>query len=408
MSQILNDDIRNVIIIGSGPSGYTAALYTARANLQPLLIAGSLDPKTSRIKGGQLMFTSDIENFPGAIEDGDADVENVKGVSGPELMHRMEIQAKHFGAEMIEEFVTEVVLDEKTGIHTVKTEYAGEFKTRALIIATGAASRRLGIAAEDTFYGQGGGVSTCATCDGSSFRTGPQYPGGGTVAVIGGGDSAFEEASYLAGLTTKHVHLIHRRDEFRASKIMVERAMKNPKITVHTFKAVEDLKGKPHPLAEKAAFFKGKEVLAAAVLKDTRTGELTELPLDGLFVAIGHIPNTGLFKDVLLTDDEQYLERDKNMRALKKDGTAFRGVFVAGDVSDHVYRQAITAAGMGCMAAIEVERFLAEAIAEEMGVDSETVHMNAESLAQSHWSSERDEAGEKPMVERIVEAAEHK
>ena len=401
-------DIRNVIIIGSGPSGYTAALYTARANLAPLLIAGSLDPTTSRIKGGQLMYTSDIENFPGAIEDPAADVENVKGVSGPDLMHRMEIQARHFGAEMIEEFVSSVQLDAKSGIHTVQTADGQEFKTRALIIATGAASRRLGIEAEAKFYGSGGGVSTCATCDGASFRTGPMYPEGGTVAVIGGGDSAFEEASYLAGLTTKHVHLIHRRDEFRASKIMVERAMKNPKITVHTWKTVEDLKGKPHPLAEKTPFFKDKEVLSAAVLKDPRTGEISELPLDGLFVAIGHIPNTQLFQNDLQTDAEHYLERDNHMRALGKDGTFFKGVFVAGDVSDHVYRQAITAAGMGCMAAIEAERYLAECVAEELGVNPEDVALNEQTIAQSHWSSERDQAGEKPMVERIEEAAEEK
>jgi thioredoxin reductase (NADPH) len=200
-----HDDIRNVIIIGSGPAGYTAALYTARANLNPLLIAGSLDPKTSRIKGGQLMYTSDIENFPAAIFVPDADMNNLDhlygeaqdaaiatlhGISGPNLMKRMELQARHFGAEMIEEFVTEVdVCSAPTSHYIVKLADGRVFKSYALIIATGAAARTLGIAAEEKFFGQGGGVSTCATCDGHSYR-------GKTVAVVGGGDSAMEEASY--------------------------------------------------------------------------------------------------------------------------------------------------------------------------------------------------------------------
>ena len=237
-----SDEIRNVIIIGSGPSGFTAALYNARANLNPLLIAGSLDPMTSRIKGGQLMATSDIENFPGAITVADADmntihdlfgndelsaIANLKGISGPNLMKRMELQARHFGTEMIEEFVTEVNLCEAPSKHyTVKLADGRTFKTRALIIATGAAARTLGIDAEAKFFGQGGGVSTCATCDGHSYR-------GKTVAVVGGGDSAMEEASYLARLVDK-VYLIHRREEFRASKIMLKRAQENPKIATLT------------------------------------------------------------------------------------------------------------------------------------------------------------------------------
>lgn len=420
-NDIHSGEIRNVIIIGSGPTGYTAALYTARANLQPLLIAGSADPKTARIKGGQLMYTSDIENFPGAISTGvdldtfvyldeDAKTEasqDVKGLSGPHLMTRMELQARHFGAQMIEEFVTEVDICSHPGeTITVKTESGKEFKTRSIIIATGAAAKTLGIASEEKFFGQGGGVSTCATCDGHSYR-------GKVVAVVGGGDSAMEEASYLSNLVEK-VHLIHRRDEFRASKIMVDRVKKNPKIELHTFQAITELLGKPHPLAETSPFFKGKEVLAGAVLQNTQTGATEELPLDGVFVAIGHTPNAGLFKDQLKMDEAGYLERDRHMRAIPSANACNRkmhgmdfvpGVFVAGDVSDHTYRQAITAAGMGCMAAIEAERYVAELLAEAMGVDADTVDLSRESIGHSHWSNERDQAGEPPMIERVSEAA---
>ena len=303
MSETTNE-IRNVIIIGSGPAGYTAALYTARANLKPLLIAGSADKKTSRIKGGQLMATSDIENFPGAIEtsvdldtfaflEGDekeAALGDVKGLSGPHLMTRMEMQARHFGTEMLEEFVTEVDICTAPGeLYTVTTETGKTFQARALIIASGAAAKTMGIAAEDKFFGQGGGVSTCATCDGHSYR-------GKTVAVVGGGDSAMEEASYLANLGID-VHLIHRRDEFRSSRIMLDRVRKNPKITIHEFRQIVDLLGKPHPLAETSKFFADKEVVRAAVLEDPRDGSTEELELDGVFVAIGHTPNTSVFAD---------------------------------------------------------------------------------------------------------------
>ncbi len=420
-SEILGDAVRNVIIIGSGPTGYTAALYTARANLKPLLIAGSADKKTARIKGGQLMATSDIENFPGAIETGvDLDnwayldeagqaaaIQDVKGLSGPHLMTKMELQARHFGTEMLEEFVTEVdICADPGGVYTVRTESGREFKTLSLIVASGAAAKTMGIEAEDKFFGQGGGVSTCATCDGHSYR-------GKTVAVVGGGDSAMEEASYLANLGIK-VHLIHRRDEWRASKIMVERVKKNPSIEIHTFRAIVDLKGKPHPLAATSAFFKDKEVLAGAILENTQTKEREELALDGVFVAIGHTPNSGLFKDQLKMDEAGYLERDGHMRAIPSVNACNRkmhgmehvpGVFVAGDVSDHTYRQAITAAGMGCMAAIEAERYIAEKLADAMGIDGNALDMSMESVAQSHWSSERDQMGEKPMIERVVEAA---
>ena len=404
------EEMRNVIIIGSGPAGYTAALYTARANLQPLLIAGNLDPATSRIKGGQLMATSDIENFPGAIETPVENVSDVKGISGPELMRRMEMQALHFGAEMTEEFVTEIDLCEAPGdYYTLKTESGKIFKTRALIVATGASAKRLGIAAEDRFFGQGGGVSTCATCDGAQFSR-----MGATVAVVGGGDSAMEEASYLARLDgIPKVYLIHRREEFRASKIMLKRAQENPKIEIIMNAVVEDLKGKPHPMADKSPFFKDKEVLASAILKDTRDGSTRELPIDGLFVAIGHTPNTELFKSQLSMDEAGYLVHDKHMRAIPSitcDNPEMRrlehvpGVFVAGDVSDHVYRQAITAAGMGCMAAIEAERYLAERAVDELGVSPDAVDISPQSIAQSHWSSERDQLGEKTIIERVEEA----
>ena len=393
-----SNDIRNVIIIGSGPAGYTAALYTARANLSPLLIAGSADPKTARIKGGQLMFTSDIENFPGTGH----------GVTGPDLMQRMEDQALHFGAEMLVEFVTSVSLCDHPGqYYTVTIESGQEFRTRSVIIATGAAARTLGIPAEDKFFGQGGGVSTCATCDGHSYR-------GKTVAVVGGGDSAMEEASYLARLVEK-VYLVHRREEFRASKIMLKRAQDNPKIEFRLNSVIADIKGKPHPQAAAIPFFKDKEVVGAAVLQNPKTSETSELPVDGIFVAIGHTPNTDLFKNQLQMDEAGYLVHDGRMRALPSMTCGnpemrrmehLPGVFVAGDVSDHIYRQAITAAGMGCQAAIEAERYLAEKMADEKGVSATALDISTESIAQSHWSSERDQMGEKPMLERIVETAE--
>ncbi|HEX8550470.1 MAG TPA: FAD-dependent oxidoreductase [Abditibacteriaceae bacterium] len=402
------NDIRNVVIIGSGPSGYTAALYTARAGLHPLLIAGSFDPATSRMKGGQLMQTSDIENFPAAIEWPVTDPKHVRGISGPELMQRMEMQAVASGAELLEEFVTEVDLCQAPGkFYTVKTASGQEIKTRALIISTGASARKLGIAAEDRFFGQGGGVSTCATCDGAQFAR-----AGAVVAVVGGGDSAMEEASYLARLDgIPKVYVVHRREEFRASKVMLKRVQENPKIEMILHAAVEDLVGKPHPLAEKMPFYKDKEVLSAAVLKDTRTGETRNIEIDGLFVAIGHTPNTELFHNQLKMDETGYLEHDKHLRAIPSilcSSAEMRslehvpGVFVSGDVADHVYRQAITAAGMGCQAAIEAERYLAESMAHEVGVTADVVDISPESIAQSHWSAER---GELPVIARVEEAA---
>ena len=413
--------IRNVIIVGSGPAGYTAALYTARANLSPLLIAGSLDPKTARIKGGQLMYTSDIENFPGAIFVPDADMQNLEnlgsdeeataigalhGVSGPNLMKRMEMQARHFGAEMIEEFVSEIDLcSSPGGIYSVKTADGKTYRARTIIIATGAAARTLGIPAEEKFFGQGGGVSTCATCEGHSYR-------GKTVAVVGGGDSAMEEASYLARIVDK-VYLVHRREEFRASKIMLQRAQQNPKIEFLLHATIDDIKGKPHPAAANVAFYKDKEVVGAAVIKDTRDGSTRDVALDGIFVAIGHTPNTQLFNSQLKMDEAGYLEHDKHLRAIPSMTCAnaemrrlehVPGVFVAGDVSDHVYRQAITAAGMGCQAAIEAERYLAENLVQAVGVSAQAVDISTESIAQSHWSSERDQMDAKTIIERVEEA----
>jgi thioredoxin reductase (NADPH) len=405
------DDIRNVVIIGSGPAGYTAALYTARANLSPLLIAGSIDKKTSRIKGGQLMLTSDIENFPAAIEvDADLDtfdfledaqkeaaIESVRGTSGPNLMKRMELQARHFGTEMLEEFVTHVDIV-PGGIHTLHTESGKQIRTRALIIATGAAARTLGIPAEDKFFGQGGGVSTCATCDGRSYLD-------KTVAVVGGGDSAMEEASYLANIVDK-VYIVHRREEFRASKIMLKRAQNNPKIEFVLNAAVDDLIGKPHPAAATSKFFEGKEVLARAVLRDPRDNSRRELEIDGLFVAIGHTPNSQLFTDAVKSEDGGYLLHDGRTRALAAQGEGIvEGVFLAGDIADHMYRQAITAAGMGCQAAIEAERYVAEKTAEMVGLEPGEVNISSESIAQSHWSSERDMNHEATVVERVIEGA---
>ena len=294
------------------------------------------------------------------------------------------------------------------GEYSLQTESGKELKARALIIATGAAAKTLGIPAEEKFYGQGGGVSTCATCDGFSYKNSE------AVAVVGGGDSAMEEASYLANIGIKKVYLIHRREEFRASKVMLKRVQSHPNIEMIVNATVEDLKGQPHPLAATAKFYEKQEVLAAAVLRDTKTGETRDLPIEGLFVAIGHTPNTELFKSQLKMDEAGYLERDAHMRALPsmacEDATMrnlehLPGVFVAGDVSDHVYRQAITAAGMGCMAAIEAERYLAEIMVEDKGLTSDDVDISAESIAQSHWSNEREEMGEKPMLERVEETA---
>jgi thioredoxin reductase (NADPH) len=302
-------EIRDLIIIGSGPSGLTAAIYAARANLNPLMIEGSSS-------GGQLMTTTDVENYPGFAD----------GIMGPELMSQFRKQAARFNTEFITDDVTKVDL---TG--DIKKVYVGsnEFQAKSIIISTGAKSKMIGLESEQKLLGYG--VSTCATCDGFFFS-------GHEIAVVGGGDSAMEEALFLSKFATK-VSLIHRREEFRASKIMQDRVRDNEKIELVLNKEVVEVKGD------------GK--VTGLTLKDTLTGEDSNLDVTGLFVAIGHLPNTSLFKDQIDLDDLGYIITEG-----KSTKTNIDGVYAAGDVADHVYRQAITAAGTGAMAAIEVERYI--------------------------------------------------
>lgn len=302
---------RNVIIIGSGPAGLTAALYAARANLKPLLIEG-LEA------GGQLMLTTMVENWPGFRD----------GIMGPDLMTEMRAQAERFGTEIIQSTVTKVDLAERP--FTVTLSDARSWTCDALIIATGASARWLEIGSDRRLSGHG--VSTCATCDGYFFRGRP-------IAVVGGGDSALEEAIYLTKFASK-VTLVHRRDSLRASKIMQDKAFANPKISFVWNSEVTEIK----------SIEKGE--VDAIVLRNVTTGERTELPLDGVFIAIGHTPNTSLFQGQIDLDPAGYIITHHGTR------TSVPGVFAAGDVQDHVYRQAITAAGSGCQAAIDAERYL--------------------------------------------------
>lgn len=302
---------RKVIIIGSGPAGLTAALYTARANLKPLVFEGSQP-------GGQLTITTDVENFPGFPN----------GIMGPELMELFRDQAKRFGAECYFEHVTKVDFSQKP-----YNVWVGDknYKAESIIIATGATAKMLGLESEKELMGFG--VSACATCDGFFFKD-------KKVLVVGGGDSAMEEANYLTKFASEVV-IVHRRDEFRASKIMIDRAMNNPKIRVLWNSSVQDIFGSQE---------KG---VHAVKIKKTDSDESFEEDCDGIFMAIGHKPNTDLFNDLLDMDENGYLVT-KNDSTL----TNIDGIFACGDVQDHVYRQAITAAGSGCMSAIDAERYL--------------------------------------------------
>jgi thioredoxin reductase (NADPH) len=302
--------VRNVIIIGSGPAGLTAALYSARANLSPLIIEGVE-------AGGQLMLTTLVENFPGHRD----------GIMGPDLMAEMRAQSEKFGGEIVQGDVTKVDLcAQPIVVETSEAKYA----TRSLIIATGASARLLGLPSERGLMGHG--VSTCATCDGYFFR-------GQEIAVVGGGDSAMEEAVFLTRFASK-VTVVHRRDTLRASKIMQDKARANAKIAWLLNHEVDEIKDA------------GKGEVTAMVVHSTTSGERRELPVSGVFVAIGHTPNTSLFRG--------QIELDQNGYIMTHDGakTSVPGVFACGDVQDHIYRQAITAAGSGCMAAIDAEHYL--------------------------------------------------
>ena len=308
--------MHKVVIIGSGPAGHTAAIYAARANLKPVMIEGLV---RGGVAGGQLMITTEVENYPGFPD----------GIKGPEMMEMFKKQSERFGTEIISADVEKIELGKRPfRLHTDN----GVIEAESVIIATGARARWLDLPSEQAL--QNRGVSACATCDGYFFRN--QH-----VAVVGGGDTAMEEANYLAGLCAS-VTVIHRRSELRASKIMADRALRNPKIKFVWDSAVTEV----HDVSA------GK--VTALTLKNLKTGALSQLPVEGLFIAIGHQPNTDIFKGQLELDENEYIKTKPGTTQ-----TSVEGVFAAGDVQDHVYRQAVTAAGTGCMAAIEAERWLA-------------------------------------------------
>ncbi|MEV6675918.1 thioredoxin-disulfide reductase [Streptomyces erythrochromogenes] len=305
-------DVRNVIIIGSGPAGYTAALYTARASLKPLVFEGAVTA------GGALMNTTEVENFPGFQD----------GIMGPDLMDNMRGQAERFGAELVPDDIVSVDLAGE--IKTVTDTAGTVHRAKAVIVTTGSQHRKLGLPNEDALSGRG--VSWCATCDGFFFKD-------HDIAVVGGGDTAIEEATFLSRFA-KSVTIVHRRDSLRASKAMQDRAFADPKIKFAWDSEVSEIHG--------------EQKLSGLTLRNTKTGETSELPVTGLFIAVGHDPRTELFKDQLDLDGEGYLKVDAPSTR-----TSVTGVFGAGDVVDHTYRQAITAAGTGCSAALDAERFLA-------------------------------------------------
>jgi thioredoxin reductase (NADPH) len=317
---VADEKINKVTIIGSGPAGYTAAIYAARANLEPVVYAGGPtleDPQ--RVPGGQLMITTDVENYPGFPE----------GITGPEIMERFQKQAERFGTRIHMENVVKVDFSSRPFL--IQGESVS-CRSETVIISTGASAKWLGIKGEDTYKNRG--VSACATCDGAFYKK-------QDVLVVGGGDTAMEEATYLAKIVNK-VTLLHRRDTFRASKIMQERVLKNPKISVMWNSVVEEVVG-------------NEKGMTGAVVRNVKTNDTQLLTATGLFVAIGHVPNTQLFQGVLETHQNGYLKTEPGSTR-----TNIPGVFACGDVQDSYYRQAVTAAGTGCMAAIEAERWLIE------------------------------------------------
>ncbi|MGY5766092.1 thioredoxin-disulfide reductase [Brachybacterium sp. DNPG3] len=322
---VQDDTVHEVVIVGSGPAGYTAAIYAARAEMKPIVLAGALDA------GGALMTTTDVENFPGFAE----------GIQGPELMATMQEQAERFGAEVILEDVVEVSLEGE--IKTATLDDGTVYRAKALIIATGSAYRKLSVEGEERLSGKG--VSWCATCDGFFFKD-------QDIVVVGGGDSAVEEATFLTRFG-KNVTLIHRRDELRASKIMSRRAESDPKLQFAWNSELVSING-------------GDKV-ESVTLRDTVTGEERELATSAVFEAIGHLPRTELFTGKLELDDQGYIVCQG-----RSTYTSVEGVFAAGDVVDHTYRQAITAAGSGCQAALDAERWLADRAAAETSTASET------------------------------------
>lgn len=303
-------EIENVIIVGSGPAGWSAAIYTARANLRPLLITGNE-------LGGQIALTTEVENFPGFEQ-----------IQGPELVERMQKQAERFGTEVLIDYVTEIDVDGPP--FTVKTASGQEFKTKGIIAATGASPRRLDVPGEERLTGRG--VSYCATCDGFFFRN-------RDVVVVGGGDSALQEGLFLTKFASK-VRIIHRRDQLRAGAVLQRRAKENPKIEFVWNTVVESVNG--------------EQKVESLALRNLETGEVAETKTDGVFVYVGHLPNNQLFKDKIEMDEDGYLITDKLMR------TSVPGIFAAGEIQDHRFKQAATSAGQGVAAAMEVEKYLAD------------------------------------------------